>query len=829
MPDDPTWSVRGRWDAVVVLPDVAIHTHVLPTGKVLFWGRRKDPNGGMHQLGCAPFVWDPATNTATPTGAPQRADGTPVNLFCSGHTFLADGRLLVAGGHITDGNGLDQACLFDPATSTWTALPPLRSGRWYPTAVTLADGRVLVVSGSHQDGPDQPIERVPELWDGTAWHPTSVFEGLPLYPRTHVAPDQRIVMSGSNPDTQLLDPTGAGWSPVPAPGGIRQKGDRQYGPSVMYAPGKVIYLGGGNDQATGDRPTADCEKIDLTDPVPRWQPAASMAFARRQHNATLLADGTVLVTGGTGGPHFNDVAPGAPVHTAELWDPATDTWTTLAAEDVDRCYHSTAVLLPDATVLSAGGGEFVIGVAPNAPGDTHRDGQIFHPPYLFRGPRPTVTSAPDQITLGAEFPITSSGPAVTAVTLVRLSSTTHTVNMNQRFLRLDINADDGAGSLTVTAPATAGDCPPGHYMLFVLSAAAVPSVAHILRVDPAMLDVVAPEADTAGADGADAATPAAVPTEFGAPAETGRGSAPAAPTPGTPVTVGLTAQCPYGLGPCWGGAYTALIHLDDVAFVEPVPNQTDQTARVYLTHAGLPDLDRWPAEIARWANASYAFRGVEVTLTGTLVEEPTGPILTAPGLPRPLPLRRLRPGTHLAWDIRRRRRRPTTHERTRRLRATARPSSGEPELGRHGHGTTAAPARTNSARRAEHPRHPVIIVPRAAGRRLELLAGHRVDHRADAADDVDREAAPLGVLADGGLVLGDVDAVDLAVGDVALLPRRPTVHVGEHLVRLARDGAQLLGGEQAGAGHGALDDELRHCCPLRSVVDPSVGGRRSRR
>jgi galactose oxidase len=632
VPDDP--AQRGRWDPVLALPDAAIHAHVLPTGKVLLWGRRKDPNGGMHQKGCAPYVWDPATNTATPTPEPHRADGAPVNLFCSGHTFLADGRLLVAGGHITDGDGLDQACLYDAAADTWTALPVLRSGRWYPSAVTLADGRVLVISGSHQAGPDQPVEPVSEIWDGTSWTATRDFFGLPLYPRVHLARDRRVVMSGSNPETKLLDTAGAGtWSPVPGPGGSRANGDRQYGPAVTYAPGKVVYLGGGNDVDTG-RPTADCERIDLDQPAPAWVPAASMAFRRRQHNATLLADGTVLVTGGTGGPGFNDLSPGSPVHAAELWDPVSDTWTTLAEEDVDRCYHATAVLLPDATVLSAGGGEFVVGTQPNPPAETHRDAQIFQPPYLFRGERPVIRTAPAALDLGHDFEVTTSGPAVAGVTLVRLSSTTHTFNMNQRFVRLGVTAAAGA-ALTVTAPAEAGDCPPGHYMLFALSAAGVPSTAQIVRVNAAQ-------------------PPAAA--QVRAEVLVRR----AAPPSGTAVTVGLTAQCPYGLGPCWGGAYSALSHLDDVAHVEPVPNQTDQTAQVHLTHQGLPDLTRWPAQFAQRANASYSVRGVEVTVTGAVVDDGTRLHLDSPALPRPLPLRRLRSGTQLAWDLKRRRRRPLT-------------------------------------------------------------------------------------------------------------------------------------------------------------------------
>ncbi|GAA4902633.1 galactose oxidase-like protein [Actinomycetospora succinea] len=631
MPDDP--AQHGRWDPVIGLPDVAIHLAVLPTGKVLAWGRRRDPQGSMHQQGCAPFVWDPATGTSTPTDEPARADGTPVNLFCSGHALLADGRLLVAGGHVTDGDGLDQACVYDAGQDTWTPLPPLRSGRWYPGAVTLADGRVLVISGSHQDGPDQPVEPIPEIWDGATWQPTRDFQGLPLYPRVHQLPDGRVGMVGSNGETTALDTAGAGtWSTL----GTRAQGERQYGPAVMDAPGRVVYLGGGND-AGDHRPTDRCEKIDLTTPTPAWTPAATMAFRRRQHNATLLPDGTVLVTSGTSGPDFNDLAPGAPVHAAELWDPATDTWTTLASEDVDRCYHASAVLLPDATVLSAGGGEFVVGATPNAPQDTHRDAQVFRPPYLFRGPRPAVAAAPDVITPGETFTVTTDDPGIAAVTLVRLSSATHTLNTDQRFVRLAATPDTAdPRTLAVTAPASSADWPPGPAILFVLAADGTPSPAHLLRV-------------------ATGAPPPAPP-----PAAPERATRRRRRATGTAVTVGLTAQCPYGLGPCWGGAYTALGHLEGVGDVDPVPDHADQTARVVLTHRGLPDLASWPGQLAARANASYVLRGVEVTLRGSLGGDPGDPHLTSPDLAEPLRLHRIAPGHHVPWDLRRRRRRSLT-------------------------------------------------------------------------------------------------------------------------------------------------------------------------
>jgi galactose oxidase len=168
----------------------------------------------------------------------------------------------------------------------------------------------------------------------------------------HIGPDGRVFMCGGNAQSFFLDiQNGGTW----APGPFRAAGNRDYAPSVMYDVGKVIFIGGGLDTDTM-APTNIVEIIDLTAPVPAWSQTAPMQFARRQHNATLLADGTVLVTGGTQGNGFNNLDPGQPVHAAELWDPATGSWTVLAAESVDRCYHATAVLLPDGTVLNVGSG-----------------------------------------------------------------------------------------------------------------------------------------------------------------------------------------------------------------------------------------------------------------------------------------------------------------------------------------------------------------------------------------------------------------------------------------------------------------------------------------
>jgi len=473
-------ATLGEWGPVLRWPNVAIHAHVLPNGKVLFWGRREwntsvDPPRPAESLDphrCVPRIWDPVTGSFTTTPEPKDKDGDPYNLFCAGHAFLEDGRLLVVGGHMEDLAGEKHASIFDYAANTWTPIDDMVAGRWYPTAVTLPDGRVLVSSGT--DGMKQPNFHQQIEQNGT-WSETVTFFNMPLYPRMHVVADGRVFMSGPLRLTQLLSVSGAGqWTPVG--NRLNQADTLEYGSSVTYDVGKVLVMGGGIP------PKKSAEIIDLNAPMPKWSATNDMHFARRQLNATLLPDGTVLVTGGTQGLGFNDLRIGQPIRSAESWDPGTGKWTRLAKMDVDRCYHSIAVLLPDGRVLCAGGGEYKPdNVNPNAPEDSHLDAQIFSPPYLFRGARPTITSAPQEVRYGDTFDLGTPSPgAVDKVNWVRLSSVTHAFDQNQRFNNLAFSVSNGA--LKVVAPASSSQAPPGHYMLFLLDANGVPSTAQIVRI-----------------------------------------------------------------------------------------------------------------------------------------------------------------------------------------------------------------------------------------------------------------------------------------------------------------------------------------------------------
>lgn len=146
---------KGEWDPTIInLVNVPVHAHVLPNKKVLYWGRRVDLHTGLHPHECTPLIWDPSKpieqgkNPKATAQQPTDTTGNKVNLFCGGHAFLPNGGLLVAGGHKVDGDGINQACIYDYQKDTWTPLEPMNGGRWYPTVTTLADGTILVTGGS---------------------------------------------------------------------------------------------------------------------------------------------------------------------------------------------------------------------------------------------------------------------------------------------------------------------------------------------------------------------------------------------------------------------------------------------------------------------------------------------------------------------------------------------------------------------------------------------------------------------------------------------------------------------------------------------------------
>ena len=339
---------------------VGIHTHVLPTGDVLSWEGHND-NANQGHLSHA-YVWNTNPNARITSNYNypniySHYDNDDSNIFCSGHSFLPDGRLLVAGGHYSDGVidraadpltnqptlqngasnpdfippvgsnvnsyvGLRDANIFNyknvtyppsptrvwqtPATGGY--LPLMAYRRWYPTATTLADGRVLVTAGQRHGGPlgtNTTIQaEIPEVYNATtnAWQSLSTApRRLPLYPWMFQAPDGRVFNAGPNVHTGFLNPTGTGaWAAGPSHilGGTRAPAtntpnpydyqERVAGTAVMYQPGKIMILGGNGPTGV----TNTTELLNLNAATLAWQQGPPMQFARYHANATLLANGT---------------------------------------------------------------------------------------------------------------------------------------------------------------------------------------------------------------------------------------------------------------------------------------------------------------------------------------------------------------------------------------------------------------------------------------------------------------------------------------------------------------------------------------------------------
>jgi galactose oxidase len=437
---------EGDWSDVKEWPIKATHASLLPNGKVLIWPSFK--GGGD------PHIWDPTTDLI------ERAPDAGWNIFCAGHTLTADGKLFTAGGHVITPIGLPHASLYDPSTNTWNRVPDMNDARWYPTTTMLNNGDILTMSGTVKSGVQNEIPQIFDVSENN-WRTLSTARmKTSLYPMVYQVSGNKVFVAGNQQASRFLDISGTGrWLNT-----INSNfGTRNAGTSVMYADGKILIIGGGTK---GQAVTKTVEMINVKASTPKWSYINPMPVARRHANSTLLPTGEVLITGGTRG---NDDQPDLAVKKADVWNPSTGNWTRLAANTVYRGYHSIALLLPDGRVLSAGGEKSGTSM------------EIYSPPYLFKGARPTILNAPSQVGYNQTFTIeTPDAASISKVRWIRLGSVTHSFNQSQRINSLNFVKKTNA--LEITSTANAVTTPPGHYMLFILNSDGIPSVAKIIKV-----------------------------------------------------------------------------------------------------------------------------------------------------------------------------------------------------------------------------------------------------------------------------------------------------------------------------------------------------------
>ncbi len=468
----------SKWTAPIALSIVPAAGAVLETGKVLFWSGdgRNYFGGNGHTFST---LFDPATGTALEHDISE----TRHDMFCPATARLPDGRLLVAG-------GLDSAAtsLYDPLSNTWSRAASLNIARGYNSATTLPDGSTMTLGGSFTGntagGKTAEIYTPATGWrllngvtsdnyllDGTykGWQSDS---HLALVPTAN----GKVLMAGPAVDMAWIDTRGNG-SSVPA----GRRGDDTpgfAGPVVMYEAGKILKVGGATWN-NGVPASASAYVIDTTSGVADVRKLAPMAYPRVYANSVVLPNGQVLVVGGqTYAQEFSD---SNAVLAPELFDPQTETFTVLPPISVPRNYHSIAMLLPDARVVSAGGGLCACAA-------DHADLQILSPPYLFNADgsaatRPVISAAPARVGYGGTVTVQTTA-AVSAFSMVRIGASTHTVDNSQRRVSLGFSATDST-HYQVSIPSNPGILIPGQWMLFAMDAQGTPSVAKIVIVDNA--------------------------------------------------------------------------------------------------------------------------------------------------------------------------------------------------------------------------------------------------------------------------------------------------------------------------------------------------------
>ncbi|MEJ8856025.1 PA14 domain-containing protein [Variovorax robiniae] len=488
---------QAQWSAVTKLPIVPAAASSMPDGKVLFWAAedRFSFSAGGNRTYSAMF--DPVTSTS----AERLISETGHNMFCSGTTNLADGSLMITGG-----SGDSNTSIYNPGTGAWSTGAKLNIPRAYNANTLLSDGSVLTLGGSWDGGVGNK--------HGEVWTAAGGWRKLPgLKIDSMLSPDSGIGWVG---DSHLwLIPAGNGkvfhagpgqrmhWLDTRGDGAVEVIGPRAddqfsvLGNTVMYDTGKVLKVGGAihNAGATSNNLSY---VIDLNAGV-SVRKINPMAYARAFQNSVVLPNGQVVVLGGqTIATAFSD---SNSVMVPELFDPVTETFTPMPAMSVPRNYHSVALLLPDARVLSSGGGLCGASCAAN-----HGDVQILSPHYLFNpdgttATRPKLLSAPAQASYGSTMNV-SADSAIASFSLVRMSSTTHTVNNDQRRLSLSFTGV-GDNNYKVDVPSNPGWAVPGMYMLFGMNADGTPSVAKMVTIgDAGAPRLVAPNDQSATVGGA---------------------------------------------------------------------------------------------------------------------------------------------------------------------------------------------------------------------------------------------------------------------------------------------------------------------------------------
>ncbi|WP_078628027.1 glyoxal oxidase [Streptomyces sp. NRRL F-2664] len=505
----------GRFTQYFPSPDFGVHVALLPTGKVLLFSFERveaDPTKetgptntvGRTNAGRA-WLWDPAKGTGArafanvPPPVVLVPDGThsprPAPFFCAGHSYLPNGMVGVFGGNVggKGGSGARLSFVFDPWTEKWFQNRDMAVGRWYPTVVTGADGRQIIMSGQSERGTGTPtpvVERFPALGQRVPWRPYDIPAGVPSerlrssapfrndYPHLFSLRDGMVYGLGRDADQQwLFDPVRDVRRDLPRrPADFRGYGSAVPLPAGLRGPDSVLVLGGDPRDPHTYRLSGG-----------RWTTEEPRAFGRTQDNTLILPDGTLLTVNGAldtrdyGRGPFNPEAD-LKYRQIEVRD-ARGRWRSGPAQRLPRGYHSNALVLPDGRMMVTGDELQQIANDPDITDAMDGSIELYEPAYLHRGARPVLDRVPAG-GLAYDTPFQVSSPTakdVRRAVLLAPSTVTHSVNTSQRHLDLRLTGVRG-DTIGLRTPPGAADAPPGYYMLFLLDADGVPSTAKWVRL-----------------------------------------------------------------------------------------------------------------------------------------------------------------------------------------------------------------------------------------------------------------------------------------------------------------------------------------------------------
>lgn len=480
---------NGSWGPPILLPLVPASAALLHTNELLLWSSyRADVFVGQD---------DPATSTtafctlnlATMAVGPFSVSQPGHDMFCPGTSLLANGTLMVNGGSTSA-----STTLYHPATKSWSRAANMTIPRGYQGDVTLSDGRVFTIGGSWSGGTAHK--------DGEVWSPTTgAWSRLPNVLSSAILTDDPkgentqdnhawlfargngvVFHAGPSKQMNFFGTSGSGTS---TPAGLRGTDQHsQYGNAVMFDDNKILTVGGATQQSVVPG-SKRAHVITLNgNTVASVEEVAPMRYGRTFHTSVVLPDGSVLVTGGQTIPEIwtdNNA-----VFVPELYDPASKTFRSLAPAANARTYHSVAVLLPDGTVFTGGGGLCSLTGMQQCIDlySSHFDGAIFTPPNLLNADgtpasRPVIVLAPGSAKYGSQITVVTNVP-VSYFAVIRNGASTHGVNNDQRRYRLS-RSIVGTNRYSLSIPRE-DKLPPGYYMLFAVDSRGVPSKAPFVRI-----------------------------------------------------------------------------------------------------------------------------------------------------------------------------------------------------------------------------------------------------------------------------------------------------------------------------------------------------------